>query len=1465
MRSACFGTSLVFSATLLACASASWAAFPILHELDAQATRQSAWRRIDSPSEDRPAGRHWQTAVYDPNGRRMLLYGGYGYGGVHGDLWSLSMDDGTWTMLRGEGDGLQARWGALGALDTKRGRIVVFGGASDDTDDETGLPIPLDAVDVVPLGSDAPFRLAVEGPGPAPRYAGSAIYDPVRDRLVVYGGAGADFYGDTWALELAGTPRWVNLAPTGPTPPVRDAHVAVYDSARDRMIVFGGWSRDHYLGDVWALDLARNAWSPIEADGPGPRREPAAIYDPVRDRVVFWGGFDGRLRGDVWELAFKNQRADWSQLEADDAGPSPRSSHVAVLDAAHDRMVGFGGYAGAVYSNEIWALDLSVRPHKATRPHPPKANAEGWQLLAMNGARPSGRHVQAAIYDPGDHRMILFGGYGVGGVQGDLWSLDLTNQIWRQLVVPDGPGPRWGMLSAYDARRRRMVLFGGAQSATPGNEQLVNDVWALSLGKTLAWSRIVPTGQGPSARLVGTMVYDSRRDRMIVFGGFDGAFLNDVWALELSGTPHWVRLNPSGPLPPGRDVEDGVYDEDLDRVVIHGGWSGSDYLDDLWSLDLATNAWTEHHPVVKPSKRRESAVAYDARHGRMFVWGGSDGDDELLGDLWELWLGKVPTWKQLAPESEDGPSPRSTHRAVYDERYDRLVGFGGYAGDVYSEETWAFDTPKGGDKPPAHPIEGPPGSWSVVLTAVDPPLLTPPARSLHSAVYDPVRMTMLVYGGRDETHAFEDLWAFSLETDAWTRVPTRPTPAPGPLRDHVAYYDPVQGRMVLFAGSTFTDAPNRNMWSLALTANPMFWTQATNVTVGPRIPPRFAVAWAFDTRRSRLVVYGGFRTGVGASTDLWEVRVLGSPGGASFPLTATGTAPPALQSASAVYDAVRDRMLVFGGWDGTRLRGEVWALELETLVWSRLDPQGPSPSARRDAAAVLDPDGDRLIVWGGDDGAPRGDVWQLSLGAEPRWSPIATAGRAPAPRAGHRAILDPERRRIVGFGGTSDRTLDDTWMLSLDPTPSGALRWTPLVVPRNPAARAGHVAVVDAPRARMIVFGGRDAMSRDRNDLWEVPLDAEHPAWSPLQVDPPADLAARRDAAGVVDPIGDRLLVFGGLSGSRRLDDLWSLPLGDASGWVRLAPQGTGPSARSGMAAVYDPDRARVVLIGGTTDGEHGLADVWTLTPGQPRWDLARTAGDAPRGRFHHAAVWDATGHRVLVMGGEDAGESLGDVWSLEFGGDGKAKWRRLSATGTGPGAWRAGGACFDPESNRLVVLGDSLGDLRQVFALSLSGKDTWAPFTVSGLVPRPRHGESAVLDRPRHRILVFGGMDGTSVLGDLRSFAIGAPSAGALGARPATPIDTRLGAPALALAGAVPNPAVREITVGFSLPDDAPARLELFTVDGRRIAARDVGELGAGRYTLRLGEGTKTPAGVYFLRLTRGATTLTRKVALVK
>ena len=66
------------------------------------------------------------------------------------------------------------------------------------------------------------------------------------------------------------------------------------------------------------------------------------------------------------------------------------------------------------------------------------------------------------------------------------------------------------------------------------------------------------------------MTYDTKRGRVIVFGGFDGAYLSDTWAWDGKS---WTRVAASGP--PARGGKPGLaFDGHRRRVVLFGGGIG---------------------------------------------------------------------------------------------------------------------------------------------------------------------------------------------------------------------------------------------------------------------------------------------------------------------------------------------------------------------------------------------------------------------------------------------------------------------------------------------------------------------------------------------------------------------------------------------------------------------------------------------------------------------------------------------------------------------------------------------------------------------------------------------------------------------------------------------------------------------------------------------------------------------------
>lgn len=307
--------------------------------------------------------------------------------------------------------------------------------------------------------------------------------------------------------------------PQGDTlgPPRRAHHGMIYDEAGRRVLLTGGSTpleggrRFEFFNDLWAFDGTR--WTPLAPSG-GKWSGSGLAYDTRQKRVLAYGGYDGRgslsalrfLEGDTWRTL-----APHPELAAAEPG--------FVYDIRRDRFVAFGGSAGRGQANgDTWEFDGSA-----------------WSRVAT--AFPPARQAHAMVYDEARGRTFLFGGMGQGPqgerppALGDTWEFD--GRAWTAHHPAVGPSPRSGAGVAYDARRSRVILFGGVDSGG-----FKGDTWAWDGAK---WQKLSDTG--PEPRAMGYLAYDRQRDRIVLFGGRKGwpdGDLTDTW--EWDGTS-WRRFS----------------------------------------------------------------------------------------------------------------------------------------------------------------------------------------------------------------------------------------------------------------------------------------------------------------------------------------------------------------------------------------------------------------------------------------------------------------------------------------------------------------------------------------------------------------------------------------------------------------------------------------------------------------------------------------------------------------------------------------------------------------------------------------------------------------------------------------------------------------------------------------------------------------------------------------------------------
>jgi len=394
-----------------------------------------------------------------------------------------------------------------------------------------------------------------------------------------------------------------------------------------------------------------------------------------------------------------------------------------------------------------------------------------------------------------------------------------------------------------EASRRRWPKVVLAAVAVLGSTVAGMPASQASLRGGGTWTPLQPPTK-PSARAYFSMAYDSARSELVLFGGQEGGnvFLNDTWTFD---GKTWEKRNPPT-RPPRRGAAAMAYDAARQKVVLFGGDPGfqGEYLNDTWSWDGTT--WKRETPSVSPLGRIYSSMAYDATLQTIVLFGGEIKlDRNQVNDTWTLHWVKDPqtgadqaVWKLEAPPVS--PTPRDSHRMVYDPARRETVMFGGFQlPDPVTDpenpaqrghaldETWTWNGATWSPRPPV------------------PPASVPRARYDHALSYDPVTQRVVLFGGNfllwGEQSVVRKLrleecpWTCTTDPsgdmvlkDTWTWDGTQWTQQHPPIKrlwgraTHEMAYLPKVGKSVMFGGVACCDGGGRlymsdETWGYALT------------------------------------------------------------------------------------------------------------------------------------------------------------------------------------------------------------------------------------------------------------------------------------------------------------------------------------------------------------------------------------------------------------------------------------------------------------------------------------------------------------------------------------------------------------------------------------------------------------------------------------------------------------------------
>jgi hypothetical protein len=582
---------------------------------------------------------------------------------------------------------------------------------------------------------------------------------------------------------------------------------------------------------------------------------------------------------------------------------------------------------------------------------------------------------------------------------------------------------------------------------------------------------------------------------------------------------------------------------------------------------------------------------------------------------------------------------------------------------------------------------------------------TPPRTFGAPAVYDRSRHRMVVVSGI-RPFLEETAWALSLSPSdrTWRRIDAQGQP-PADQNVSSAIYDPIGDRVLTLSFHRL--GGGKELRALTFAGEPS-WSLVVSREAMP--VPGDQHGFVYDSRRREVVVFGGSRMDLVSSAALpsastWITR------------TITGTPPAFSFGFAAVYDSLRDRVLVLSE------ASELWSLSLgSSPAWQRVEP--PLPRSSNTAASMsLDPERDRLLVV-----ADRGyshvpaQVWEFDIG-QSTWRELTFPAGRPAPevRLGPSVIWNPLDRRLMLHSGSKPGSgfyFADTWELEAEEDHS----WREWVL--APPIKRGSFASYDALRRRLLVFGGVlyeiaayfEYDIRLDSRLWSLSTDGA-PRWSEL----PGTLE-RKGAQVVFDDQRRRAVGLGGYlprsAGCSPHDALIPGYTGDAWSYD-LTSDGWGPPLPGGghtqeFSAVLDPFSQRIVTFGGTRwtlldcghtawiDIAH-LNQVRALSLTAPsQWATLAAQGSAPPAQTAHLAVVDEDRRSMIVLGGHEAWSNyfLNQVWELSLGP--QPTWRHRVTSGTPPPitTWGGRSAVYDPVRERVLVVVANLPT--SIWALSL-------------------------------------------------------------------------------------------------------------------------------------------------------------------
>ena len=300
-------------------------------------------------------------------------------------------------------------------------------------------------------------------------------------------------------------PKWKRIS-TSRSPAAREDHTWTVDQEGRYAYLFGGRDDDKSFADLWRYDLETDVWKKLSPDGkrPSARFGHSAVWAEGIGMVVFAGQRGTDFFRDLW--AYDPVQGQWSELPSRGSAPKPRYGSCMIV-APDGRIQISHGFTSQGRFDDTRAYDLETKR---------------WTDITPAGRRPGERCLHDC-FTSSSGQMVLYGGQdNSSSALGDLW-VSREDGSWKRAADPRAKARR---LYAVTEAGDYAYIFGGAGLGG----RALDDLWRVDR-ETLKFKRVDVPGSSPSARFAGTLISDTARGRLLLFGGKNKVAKADLWQL----------------------------------------------------------------------------------------------------------------------------------------------------------------------------------------------------------------------------------------------------------------------------------------------------------------------------------------------------------------------------------------------------------------------------------------------------------------------------------------------------------------------------------------------------------------------------------------------------------------------------------------------------------------------------------------------------------------------------------------------------------------------------------------------------------------------------------------------------------------------------------------------------------------------------------------------------------------------